>query len=453
MRTNVKAKPIPVFTHEGGKADRIPAKYELTRTVATCMLFENTFYEPGTAIAERIVELCRKVKPSDIYDLAVYAREDLKLRHVPLFLALQFIANSRGNPAARELLTKIIKRPDEMGEIVSLYWKQGKKPLPAQLKKGLAACFHKFNEFQFAKWDSANDAIRIRDVMFLTHPKPIGPVQATLFNQIANKSLPIPKTWETELSAGKDKKTVWEDLLRSNQLGVMAFIMNLRNMDNVKVDKGLISEAWSVLDKSWALPFRYITASRHAPWFGKELNDGLLESIKNQPPLEGKTFIVVDTSGSMQWGLSSSAVQSWIDSRRGETNRMDAATSLAAVVRGIVPASRVFHFSDQWGEMPSDATGLSLVRAIAGSPQGGTMLKRSLEGIFSKCGVPERIIVITDEQSQDGIAALPYGTKGYIINVAPYQFGVGTKDSWIHINGFSERILDWIRFEESYVAS
>ncbi len=438
MKTNIKTKLAPVFTHEGGKAQRVNPIKELKRTVGTCMLFENTFYEKGSDIADRIIELCKKVPANELYNIAVDARTNLKLRHVPLFLAIQFIANNPKNPAGRKLIADVIQRPDEMGEMVSIYWKDGKKPLPAQMKKGLASCFSKFNAFKLAKWDSANDAVRIRDVMFLTHPKPVDPASEETFKQIANQSLPIPVTWETELSAGKDKKATWETLMSEKKLGVMAFLMNLRNMDKAGVAHSLISSSFEAVDKKWALPFRYITASRHAPWFAKDLDHGLMESIKALEALEGTTFIVVDTSGSMTSNISG----------KSEVSRIDAASSLAAVVKGIVKNSRVFWFCDRWGELPNNLEGLALVDKLAHCPSGGTMIKATVEGIFKKIGVPDRMIVVTDEQSWDGMAALPAKTKGYIINVAPYQYGVENHGGWIGINGFSERIIDWIRFEE-----
>lgn len=444
MRSNVKSKSVPVVTHEGGPAQRGTPLMELLRTVGTCLLFENTFYEKGSDIASRIKTLCPKVKAEQLASLTLAAREEMKLRHVPLFLALQYINHpgwrasaTTGGLTPAQLITRVIQRPDEMGEMISIYWKDGRKPLPAQMKKGLAACFHKFGAFQFAKWDSANDAVRLRDVMFMTHPKPQNPNEEALFTQIASQTLPIPTTWETELSAGKDKKTTWETLLSHGKLGIMAFLMNLRNMDNVTVDKKIIREAWAKVNKKWALPFRYITASRHAPWFGAELNQGLMESISNLEKLDGTTYILVDASGSMQAPLSS----------RGEATRVDAAASLAAIMKGITPDCRVFWYDDKWAEVPTDVTGLSLVRAV--NRNGGwTLTRQCTDQICSKNGFPDRIIIITDEQSADGNAKLPQGTKGYIINTAPYQFGVKMEGNWTRINGFSERIVDWIRFEE-----
>jgi len=55
---------------------------------------------------------------------------------------------------------------------------------------------------------------------------------------------------------------------------------------------------------------------------------------------------------------------------------------------------------------------------------------------------PDRLIVITDEQSHDSVPD-PQG-KGYMINVASYQNGVGY-GSWTHIDGWSEAVVDYIR--------
>jgi hypothetical protein len=54
----------------------------------------------------------------------------------------------------------------------------------------------------------------------------------------------------------------------------------------------------------------------------------------------------------------------------------------------------------------------------------------------------DRIIVITDEQSHDRIAT-PRG-KGYVINIASARNGVGY-GPWVHIDGFSEAVITYIR--------
>lgn len=58
----------------------------------------------------------------------------------------------------------------------------------------------------------------------------------------------------------------------------------------------------------------------------------------------------------------------------------------------------------------------------------------------------DRLIVITDEQAADSVPA-PTAT-GYVINVASYKNGVGY-GKWMHIDGWSEAVIDYIREFES----
>jgi hypothetical protein len=58
----------------------------------------------------------------------------------------------------------------------------------------------------------------------------------------------------------------------------------------------------------------------------------------------------------------------------------------------------------------------------------------------------DRIVVITDEQSHDPVPG-PNG-RGYVINVAMHKPGIGY-GPWNHIDGWSDRVLDFIRADES----
>src|SRR5689334_2519875 len=116
---------IKAFTHEGGRADaHLKPIVELERMVATCLLWENTFYEAGEDIAARIADLCRQVSPEDVAGLAIKVRNQYKLRHVPLFLGVQLAALARGRTdgLVRRTLRQVIQRPDELGELLAIYW-------------------------------------------------------------------------------------------------------------------------------------------------------------------------------------------------------------------------------------------------------------------------------------------------------------------------------------------
>lgn len=446
MKTN--KKPVTLYTHEGGKASPQTALQELTCTVSTCLLFENTFYERGSSIAKRIEELCSEVKTQEVADLAVKARTDLKLRHVPLFLALQLV-KLRAGTIAGDTVYQVVQRPDEMGELLSLYWKSeinaktksrrnnGKgAPLANQLKRGLAKAFTKFNAYQLAKWNRDAE-IKLKDVMFLTHPKPKDEAQAAVWKQLIDGTLPVPETWEVMLSSGKDKKETFEHLIKNRKLGYMALLMNLRNMVEAKVDSDLIAEALlSGAKNSKALPFRFISAAKHAPSLEAELSEAMELVIPGS--LYGDTIVVVDVSGSMDAVIS----------QKSTLRRWEAGGALAILLRQVSSKCRVFTFSDKLVEV-ANRRGIGLIDAIGKSqPHSGTYLRAALDRMKLDGIRAHRCVVITDEQSHDGIGPA-FCLKSYVINVAPYQNGVGSDQGWTKINGFSERTIDWLALEET----
>src|SRR5579862_2089121 len=221
-------------THEGGRAKHISPELQLRRSVLACLLWENQFYEDGIEIAGRIAELVPKVAAEKVAALAVEAREKMKLRHAPLLLVREMARLATHRQLVAETLLRVVQRADELSEFVALYWSEGKQPLSAQVKKGLAAAFTKFDEYALAKYNRANP-VKLRDVLFLCHAKPVDAAQAELWKRLVANELATPDTWEVALSGGADKREAWERLLEENKLGALALLRNLRNMAEVKV--------------------------------------------------------------------------------------------------------------------------------------------------------------------------------------------------------------------------
>src|SRR5580692_3731482 len=143
-KTNV-APRYTEKTHEGAPAARITPTQSLRRLVLSCMLFEDQFYIDGQSAADMIHAAADKVPLAELADLAVEARSKFNLRHVPLWLLVKLIERGRGSAIVSETIAKTIQRADEMGELLALYWKGGKKPLAKQLQKGLATAFGRFD--------------------------------------------------------------------------------------------------------------------------------------------------------------------------------------------------------------------------------------------------------------------------------------------------------------------
>jgi len=415
-------------THEGAPAAYMTPEQALRRSVMSCLLWEREFYEDGEAIADRISHLADCVETQVLADLAVEARTHFKLRHVPLLL-LERLTHRQG-AIVGETIAKVIQRADELAEFLAIYWRNGKHPLSKQTKVGLAKAFKKFNAYQLAKYNRDN-AIKLRDVMFMTHPKPMDDGQATTWAKLAAQQLESPDTWEVALSGGADKRETFERLISEGNLGYLALLRNLRNMRDAGVNDGLIGAA-ILLRKNGAervLPFRYVAAARAVPQFEPYLDQALKAAIGEMPVLSGLTIVLVDVSGSMETSLS----------HKSDLNRLDAAAALAS----IIPAEqlRVFTFSNSLVEV-APRRGMAGVDVIKNSQShGGTQLGQALTLVNQ---LPfDRLIVITDEQSHDRVQPPTHG-KAYMINVASYKNGVGY-GGWTHIDGFSEAIFSFIR--------
>jgi 60 kDa SS-A/Ro ribonucleoprotein len=437
VKMNVWKRMFPVRTHEGAVAQKVDAKRELRRTVLTCLLWEDAFYEKGNDIAKRIAELVARSKPEDVAALAREARDKMQLRHAPLFVTRELARQKGAGPLVAETLEHVIQRADELGEFVALYWKEMKQPLSAGVKRGLAQSFQKFDAYQLAKYNR-DSVVTLRDVLFLCHAKPKDAEQEAVWN-----TLEPPDTWEVALSAGKDKRENFERLLREGKLGGLAVLRNLRLMLASGVDPKLVRER---LEKGVrrALPFRFVMAARHAPKLEDAIESAMLEGIAELEKLPGATGLVVDVSGSMDGGLSG----------KSEATRMDAAAALAILLREKAEEFSVATFSDACVDLPP-RRGFALRDAIAGSQaHSGTYLKRALTELYEKreWRALDRVIVITDEQTHDGI--LPAWTsRAYVVNVAPYNHGVSYGNGWTHVDGWSERIVDYIAAAETEAAA
>ena len=415
-------------THEGAPAKRISAEQQLRRSVLACMLWEDQFYEDGVEIAGRIRELVPKVEATRVAALAVEAREKMKLRHAPLLLVREMARHGTHRALVAETLQRVIQRADELAEFVAIYWKDGKAPLSAQVKKGLAGAFSKFDAYALAKYNRPGP-IKLRDVLFLCHARPLNDAQAEVWKQLVEGTLSSPDTWEVALSAGADKHLTWERLLQEHKLGALALLRNLRNMKDADVDPNLVGAALRAMKTDRVLPFRFIAAARHAPQWEQVLEKAMLKTLASQEKLPGKTVLLVDVSGSMNYPLS----------RNSEMQRTDAAYGLAVLLREVAEQVAVYTFSDKLVEVPA-RQGFALRDALEHSQShSGTYLGRSLSELNETY---DRLIVITDEQAHDTVPN-PKGL-GYVINVASFKNGIGY-GKWMHIDGWSEAVIGYIR--------
>lgn len=327
-----KRQVKPTVNHEGDRAYTLTPEMDLYN-IAAASFMENRFYEKDDRQLKRLRALLPKVEPGFVCKLAVYARNQMHLRSMPVVLLVELVKylDKSGNKdqGDRQMIApavyNVIQRADEITEMLAFYQlsnhRRGVKKLnklAGQVKRGVARAFNKFDEYQFAKYNRQGE-VKLKDALFLAHPKPKNEEQQMIFDKIVNGTLETPYTWETKLSAKGNKKEVWMELIDSKRLGYMAMLRNLRNMVSVGVPYEYLEKvAEFIADKhrvrkSRQLPFRFVAAYQElenmarSAVFVDALEKAVAHSIDNIEFLmgnENRVLIASDVSGSM-WQLLS----------------------------------------------------------------------------------------------------------------------------------------------------
>lgn len=333
-----KANTQAITNHAGGKAYRLSPEMELYAAVVTAGLSDK-YYEKAVERLKRIQCLMQSNKPEFVAKLALYARSEMYMRSIPLVLAVELAKYHSGDALVSKTVNGVVQRADEITELLAYYQlanaRKGPKKLnklSKQIQKGLVEAFNKFDEYQFGKYNRDGE-VKLRDALFLVHPKAKDEVQQSIFNKIAHNELATPYTWETELSAlgsqlsgeleytkAKAVRAKWEELIDSNKVGYMALLRNLRNIIEADVSSAhfikvcdYLSNA-NVVAQAKQFPFRYLAAYRELKTLASDrtatvlrtLEDAIMASSKN---IKGfgqntKVLIACDVSGSMQQPLS-----------------------------------------------------------------------------------------------------------------------------------------------------
>lgn len=372
-------KVSQVFNYEGAEAFQLSTEMELYTAVVTSSL-SNKFYETAEEQINRMSALISKCDHTFVAQLAIYARTEMNLRSIPLFIVVELAKIHSGDNLVSRTIEKVVLRADEIMELLICYqWRnksEGTKKLARlshQVQIGLQLAFDRFDEYQFAKYNSDSLEVKLRDALFLVHPKAKDEAQQELFNKIVNKTLQTPYTWETELSAlgqakykDADEKKVaftekWTELVASGKLGYMALLRNLRNILEADVDDSMIKDvaerignAHEVL-KAKQFPFRYLSAYRELRNVSNGMVSMILDSLEdaieasaqniNGFKKDTRVLLACDVSGSMYTPVSA----------RSTVRNFDIGLVLAMLLRNRCENVITGIFGDTWKviNMPS----------------------------------------------------------------------------------------------------
>jgi hypothetical protein len=179
--SNLKARPVSC---ERAPTPVVSPEAALRRTVLADHLPENQVCQQGVTVADRIALLVPQVDAAAVASLAVEARERSQFCAMPLLLVREMARHPSHRPLVAATLARVIQHANEISDFVAIYWSDGRQPLSAQVKKGLAAAFAKFDGYELAKCDRSG-SVAPRDVLFLCHPRPRNITQEVLWKQLA----------------------------------------------------------------------------------------------------------------------------------------------------------------------------------------------------------------------------------------------------------------------------
>jgi len=319
--------PDVVSNYEQGLSFSVDPLTELYLRAATCLVGEPKFYESADFADQELIRVTHKVlktHPEFVLQLAVYCREHMHLRSVPLVLCAEYANMAPGIvPGARKYISRVIQRADELSEIIAYQLERNKisprkTKLPMAIKAGVAGAFPKFDTYTLGKYNR-DSVVKLRDVLFMTHPKPKNNQQKADWDALAAGTLESPITWETQRSGGL---MTWQEVIHNifNKDGkVNNYMAQLRNLRNVLQSEEVTNEDISLMckmlsdpgavRKSKQLPFRFLSAYRIVQELNHPMLNSVLDaledaasvSVENIPEMPGTTLIACDVSGSMTW--------------------------------------------------------------------------------------------------------------------------------------------------------
>ncbi len=458
-------------TAEGAPGyDREP-RLELFLLAVSNMVGEQTFYEHAGDRDTRFRELIAKVAVADPAWFARFVpwlRLGANLRSASVVAALEGAKAqvAAGIPGSRAMVDAALQRADEPGEALAYWLSTYGRALPKPVKRGIAdAAVRLYHERSLLKYDSDSHALRFGDVLELTHPTARDAAQGELFRHALDRrhqrDNPIPEalgvlraraelmalpvaeraavldprvlaaagmTWEALAGwrQGPLDAAAWSAMIPS--MGYLALLRNLRNFDQAGVGDEVAEAVAAKLsdpdevDRSRVLPMRFLSAYNAAPslrW-AYPLEKALQFALGNVPRLDGRTLILIDTSGSMNSTFS----------RDGSLRCWDAATMFGLALAARAKDATVVSFSNDTKvfDLRAGESVLSAVKRFKDGGWffgGGTSTEHAVRKHYAR---HDRVVILTDEQAHwggaaDVAASVPATVPVYTWNLAGYRLG------------------------------
>jgi hypothetical protein len=478
-------------TYEGGDGFTRKTKSELFLLAVSNMVSEDTFYESAKDRDGRYRDLIAKVTAKDpdwIRRFVPFLRNEMNMRSASIVMAVEYVI--AGGPSGRSVIDSAIVRGDEPAEVIGYYRSRKGRSIPQPIKRGVADAVRRlYTEKSALKYDSDNAGYRPADVIDIVHPEPRGKWQSDLFKYLLDKrhgrdnielpeglsvlrahaelmALPVAErrarlsdpaaleaagmTWEglSGWLQGPMDAEAWSAIIPS--MGYMALLRNLRNFEQAGIGREARQRVIDHLTneeavaKSRQFLYRFLSAFENVESldFKAALETAMDLSTKSIPALKGRSLILIDSSGSMQMGVSAKSKMTYAKT---------AAVMGAALAKSNDVEIRLFASGLDEPISHTKATPVMTIieRAISrnGRVGHGTDIALAIRKGFNG---HDRIIVVSDVQTATDVKRPNDTTPIYTFNIGGYRAAMLPSGNGVYeFGGLSDSVFKMFSLIES----
>ncbi len=436
----------------GGNAYSLDDKNALAQYVVTGV-FGNTYYEKAGEQLDRVKKLCQNVEPEFIAKLAVYGRQNAKMKDTPAYLLAHLCAIGELN-LVRKIFDRVINNPKMLYNFVQIVrsGQTGRKSFGTAVKRLIQNWIRNRDGDKLFLASVGYSNPSMADVIKMVHPRPKHDAQSTLFAYLLGAKVSDEEPYDLYMQTKNGQVKVgefdqlpplvqdfewfkydntqplpdldyraltncdltvehWEQITTNMPWNTLRLNLNTlaRNgvFNNPEIVDYVVNKLSSESEiKKWnVFPYQILTSYRYASSDVPQVVRNALQkaldiALNNVPKIGNRVGVAIDVSGSM-----GSPITGWNTGRHQSvvTCKEVAALIGTAIARtsphvDIVPfGTKAVHFKDfnPYDSVYTNVTKLERVSRITGH---GTNAAIAMN-LLNKLGSYDFIVFVSDCQS------------------------------------------------------
>lgn len=480
--------PLPLadtINEAGGSAYMLAPKARLMQYLMTGTL-NGTFYASAEDQLDVLLNLTMEVDAEFLARAAIYARQRGYMKDAPALIAA--VLTQKSPALAKTVFERVIDNGRMLRNFVQILrsGKSGRKSLGTAPKRLVQQWLEQASDVQLLN-ASVGQQPSLADIIKMVHPKPKDATRECLYGWLIGKSVDVDKlpqivqefeqfkrgqgplpAVDFRLLTGLPLSTAqWIDIARHAPWQMTRMNLNTfarhgvfepeSESDLTELIAARLRDA-DLVRRARAYPYQLLVAYAHAhdvPMQVKEaLQDALDAALENVPELEGKTWVMVDVSGSMQSPVTGT--------RSGASSKVQCIDVAALIASALLRKNRqagviVFNTVARLVALNPRDSVVSNTQKLCALLGGGTAISSGFDLLNQEGAVGDTVIVVSDNQSwadtSKGATATMKAWELFrqcnpqarmvCMDLQPYgSVQAAPRADILHVGGFSDAVFD-----------